>query len=68
MTDGVDLPWLQDEEAVDAWNLLDVEYRDVVVLDGENTIIAYYNLSLNDITKKSAYDDLAYLLTWTAEQ
>ena len=65
---GKDLPWLQDVADVDAWYLFDVEYRDVVVLDGENTIIAYYNLSLNDISKKEAYDELYDLLTWTAEQ
>ena len=58
ITTGRDLPWLQDDSAVDVWTLWDVEYRDVYILDEENKLVAVYNLSLNDLNQESAYNDL----------
>jgi hypothetical protein len=45
MTDGRDLPWLQDTFEADVWHLWVHEHRDVVILDVRNQRVAAFNLS-----------------------
>ena len=67
ITDGRDVPWLQDTvaEAVTArWG---VTPRDVVVLDGENVPFAVYNLTVHDLADPAAYAELRDVLLAAAE-
>ena len=59
---GNDIPWLQEDGAVDAWGLWDVRYRDVVILDAENVPVAVYNLTDHDLADPANYAELKALL------
>lgn len=66
MVDGKELPWLQDvdvdgNELSDVWTeSWDVTYRDVVLLDGNNSVVDVYNLTENNLAEA---DDYAALRT-----
>lgn len=55
MTDGRDLPWLQDTDVnsdgqSDIWDVSwNVEFRDVVIVDSDNTRLGAFNLTTNDL-------------------
>ena len=55
MTDGRDLPWLQDTDTnndglSDIWDVeWDVEFRDVVIVDANNTRLGAFNVTVNDL-------------------
>jgi hypothetical protein len=59
---GRDLPWLQDQAAVDAWTLWAVNYRDVFVLDDQNRVITVYNLTSHDLAQPANYAELKSIL------
>ena len=58
MTDGRDLPWLQDVPAEDVWTTWAVAYRDVVIVDPEGRFVEAYNLSEHDLSEEEAYESL----------
>ena len=71
MTDGRDLPWLQDVDAddngeSDVWESWDAQLRDVIILDASNQAVETYNLTLNDLGVDANYNILRDLLTETA--
>ena len=41
------LPWVQDVEEVNAWELWEITYRDLVILDQDNIFLTTYNLTDN---------------------
>ena len=41
------LPWIQDVEEVNAWELWEITYRDLVILDQDNIFLTTYNLTDN---------------------
>ena len=49
ITSGRDIAWLQDTPAEDAWGRWAVQYRDVVVLDGEGTVAGVINVTDKDL-------------------
>lgn len=58
MTDGRDLPWLQDVADQDVWGDWNVTYRDVLVVDAENEPVSVLNLTANDLGEAASYDAL----------
>jgi hypothetical protein len=64
--DGRSIPWLQDEADVDSWELWEVTYRDVIILDAENRPIGVYNLTEHDLGNPDRYTELRQLLTEAA--
>ena len=62
MTDGRQLPWLQDVPSVGAWALWRVEYRDVVILDAAGKERARFNLTTHDLAQQANRDALKQLL------
>ena len=69
ITDGRDLPWLQDVDGEDSNQLSDVwrdewqiTYRDVVILNASNEIAGVYNLTSNDLASESSYGELKGML------
>lgn len=67
ITQGKDLPWLQDVDAdangeSDVWSEWDVEPRDVVILDGDNVRVGTYNLTTFDLGNSQNYETLRGML------
>lgn len=62
MTSGRDLPWLQDTIEVDAWNLWQVEYRDVYILDQEGQLRFIYNLTEHNLANSTNYQELIHAI------
>ena len=62
MTEGRDLPWLQEVVDESVWGIWAVNYRDVVILDEENKVLAVYNLTQNDLNDDAKYNELKDLL------
>jgi hypothetical protein len=71
-TEGRDIPWLQDVDAngdgqSDVWlNSWDVEYRDVVIVDEDNTQVGTFNLTTYDLSSSQNYETLRQMLIDTA--
>jgi hypothetical protein len=55
---GETLPILQDTYDVVAWTLWAVQYRDLVILDGDGNALGVLNLTDHDLQVQSEYDDL----------
>ena len=58
ITEGLSTPWLQDTEAVNAWEAWGVAFRDVIILDDQNVPIAVMNLTYNDLSAPQNYAEL----------
>ena len=71
ITEGPDLPWLQDVDGTedgdsDAWAAWQVQVRDVVIVDATNHRISTYNLTGNDLAETANYNHLKDLLIGAA--
>lgn len=62
MTEGRDLPWLQDVEnssdGQSVWEAWEVTERDVMILDANNVMAGLYNLTENDLEDPVNYGEL----------
>ena len=58
MTNGRDLPWLQDTAEDDVWNTWVHEYRDVRMLDRQGVEVSVYNLTDNDLADPANFGAL----------
>ena len=63
VTEGRDLPWLQDTADVNMWNRWSVNYRDVIIFDEELNMRERYNLSTFNLNEEMYYNELYSLLT-----
>jgi len=61
ITEGRDLPWLQDRDDA-VWTAWDVTNRDVVVLDATNGKVAVYNLTTHDLADPANHAELLSIL------
>jgi hypothetical protein len=68
MSEGRDLPLLQDTAAEDAWASWSVTYRDVVVLDRDNRVFGVFNLTEHDLSDSANYAALQQMLLDAAAQ
>jgi len=59
---GKELPWLQEVPDEPVWNSWAVTYRDVVIIDEENKVLAIYNLTVHDLSKPADYEALKAML------
>ena len=62
MTEGRDIPWLQDTVLASAWHYWNVTYRDVVILNELNVPVATFNLTEHNLTWSENYEALKALL------
>ena len=67
MVAGRTIPWLQDTENVDVWGAWDVTWRDVVVLDDRNEVVAIYNLTEHNLALPAQFDSLKSILLRAAD-
>ena len=58
MTNGRDIPWLQDDGSTDAWGLWRVRYRDVVIVDVDSQYVDTFNVSNSDLGDSENYEEL----------
>lgn len=56
------LPWLQDTTDQDAWGQWVVDWRDVVVLDGDNIEVGRMNLTDESLEEEANRETLRALL------
>lgn len=68
MTEGRDLPWLQDVAEVDVWGTWGVGYRDVWILDRENQLLAVYNVTEHNLEDPLNYEELKALFLDAAQR
>ena len=66
ITDGRDLPWLQETSAAPVWDPWAVNYRDVIIVNQDNEVVDVYNLTQHDLADSGNYADLLGLLTAAA--
>lgn len=59
---GKTTPLLQDTQAVNAWGLWQVTYRDVVVLDAQGRRRDVFNLTANDLAVPANFSTLKAIL------
>lgn len=64
---GKDLPWLQETWEAPVWGPWHVQWRDVVILDGDNVKTAVFNLTTYDLSVPANYDSLRTLLLRTGQ-
>ena len=62
ITDGRDLPWLQETAEVDVWAAWQIAYRDVVVVGPDNRVVEVFNLTQKDLEVAENYAALKDLL------
>ena len=62
MTEGVDLPWLQDLDTTDVWSAWQISYRDVIVLNAENEFESLVNVTTENLTTDVGYNTLKNLI------
>jgi hypothetical protein len=62
MTSNRTLPLLQDTDDANAWELWEVAYRDVYVMDKEGTVRFRFNLTVHDLSKPENYNALSNAL------
>lgn len=60
------LPWLQDTAEANVWVSWNVAYRDVWVLDGENKLVAVYNVTEHNLADAANYQALKDILIGAA--
>lgn len=66
ITMGRDLPWLQDVPEEEVWATWGITYRDVVILDANNEVLAIYNLTQHNLGDASNYAELYDLFATAA--
>ncbi|MBM3880028.1 MAG: hypothetical protein FJ387_09965 [Verrucomicrobia bacterium] len=66
-TEGRGLPWLQDSFTQNVWSRWGVVYRDVRILDGQNRVVAVYNLTEHDLSQAANREALKALFLAAAK-
>lgn len=68
VTEGRDIPWLQDLEETDAWSLWEVQYRDVYILDQQGQLRFIYNLTTHDLANPTYASELTEAMVGLIEE
>jgi hypothetical protein len=62
MVAGRTIPWLQDTNDAKVWASWAINFRDVIILDGENRVVGVYNLTDNSLADSAHYATLRGML------
>jgi hypothetical protein len=63
---GRSIPWLQDTAQQNVWGRWNVTWRDVIVLDPDNSVIHIYNLTQHSLSDSANYANLKNILLQAA--
>jgi len=69
ITAGRNIPWLQDVGHTgepNVWTSWEVTYRDVIILDTDNTMVGAFNLTTHDLRNWDSYNALIQIFLDTA--
>lgn len=66
ITAGRDIGWLQDTAEQMVWESWGITFRDVVILDGENRVVAIYNVTQHNLQDPANYSELYGLFAQAA--
>ena len=71
VSEGRDIPWLQDVDGddngvSDIWEQWDVTFRDVVILDANNEKVEVYNVTVHNLSDTQNYDTLRQMFITAA--
>ena len=58
MTEGRDLPWLQENSDYPVWTTWAPVYRDVIILDANNVQVGVFNLTDTSLGETENHDAL----------
>jgi hypothetical protein len=67
VVEGRTLPWLQDTEEINAWELWEVGYRDVFIVDESGTLRYRFNLSSQDLRNPAHFQTLTQIIVGLTE-
>lgn len=56
MTDGRDIPWLQDTPGDNVWGSWNATWRDLMIVNSCNEVVQVINLTSNNLGIPSNYD------------
>jgi len=56
------LPWLQDDATQHVWDSWNANYRDIMILDQNNTPVARFNVTTYNLATPANFDSLKNLL------
>ena len=56
ITDGRDIPWLQDDNTADAWGEWGAGKYEFMIVDASGEVVALYNLGQSNLVNSSNYD------------
>ncbi len=56
------LPWLQDDATQHVWQSWNANWRDIMILDQNNTPVARFNVTTYNLTNPANFDSLKTLL------
>jgi len=68
ITDGRDVPWLQDTNEDNVWDLWVHEHRDVVILNAKNERVGVFALTNHDLGRPGNYQQLKQMFLDAAQQ
>lgn len=60
------IPWLQDTAQQNVWGKWNATWRDVIVLDPDNSVIQVYNLTQHSLSDSTNYANLKNILLQAA--
>ncbi|MBL9023753.1 MAG: hypothetical protein JNL21_16285 [Myxococcales bacterium] len=55
--EGRDIGWLQDVAEQEVWMTWAISFRDLVIVDQDNVVVAIYNLSTHNLNEPVNYDE-----------
>jgi hypothetical protein len=64
---NADIPWLQDTADANWWENWQINYRDVVIFDGEGNREEVFNLTRHDLEDEDEFEALKALLLEIAQ-
>ena len=68
ISEGRDIPWLQESADALVWTPWNITYRDVVILDDNNEIFAIYNVTGNNLADPANFAVLKALFVDAAAE
>ena len=56
MINGRDIPWLRDEDSIDAWGAWSGDKYELLIVDATGTVVDSYSLSQNNLQNSTNFD------------
>jgi hypothetical protein len=67
ISNGRDIPWLQDTVDENVWSTWEHAYRDVIIVDESNQRVGVYNLTTNSLASSANFQALKSMILAEAQ-